>query len=173
MIEFMEQNLPEVQEVQEEQTGFVVDSDSKAEWCLEKIREAQAEKEKWRRFYADRLEQIEKDADATIERMQEFLRVYFDSVPHKQTRTQQSYQLPSGKLVFKHQAPEYTVKDDELLPWLKDNGMIGYIKTKESPNWAELKKTLRPAGEQMATADGEIVPGITVTERPDIFKVEV
>ena len=45
-------------------------------------------------------------------------------------------------------------------------------------NWSELKKELtviwnEDGGQTIVNADGLIVPGITVTERPDVFKVEV
>ena len=49
------------------------------------------------------------------------------------------------------------------------------VKTKESADWKELKKELKvaPDGKSMVTADGEIVPGITVIEREPKFTVSV
>ena len=153
---------------------FEVDDDRKAEWCLEKIREAENEKEKWRAYYADRLEKICREQDATIERMRGYLQAYFDTVPHKATKTQESYQLPSGKLVWKQQAPEYEKDEALILAWLKANGEEQYVKVKEAVDWAELKKRLEICGEQAAfTETGEIVPGIIVAEREPVFKVEV
>ena len=35
---------------------------------------------------------------------------YFKTVPHKKTKTQEAYQLPSGKLILKKQEPEPTVQ---------------------------------------------------------------
>jgi hypothetical protein len=42
-------------------------------------------------------------------------------------------------------------------------------------DWAGLKKvvTVTPDGAHVATDDGEIIPGVTVTPRPDVFKVEM
>ena len=173
-----DEELLEVLE-EEEQITFVVDDDQKAEWCLAKIREAEAEKQRWKEFYEDRLAKVNAAEDAKIERMRFFLEQYFRTVPHKETKTQQSYQLPSGKLVLKHQAPEVERDDDQLIPWLRENYEGDYVKTKESVDWSALKKAFQDdeligvIGENYVTHDGEIIPGITVTERPDVFKVEV
>ena len=87
----------------------------------------------------------------------------------------QRYQLPSGKLVYKKQAPEIKHDDEAILAWLYENSQAPetYIEYKETLKWGELKKVLQVAGNGMATSDGEMIPGITVTERPDVFKVEV
>ena len=159
----------------EEERRFTVDDDQKAEWCLEKIREAEAEKDKWKKFYADRLEKINNEQDATIERMRHYLEQYFLTVPHKVTKTQESYQLPSGKLVVKQHGPTFEHDDDQILEWLWANSLKPetYIEIKEKLKWADLKKVLKVAGNGMATEDGEVVPGITVTEHEPEFRVEV
>ena len=169
---------------EEEQLTFVVDDDQKAEWCMEKIREAEAEKERWKTFYADRLDKICKAEDAKIERMKFFLEQYFRTVPHKQTKTQESYALPSGKLTVKQKGPQYDVDDSVLVPWLKENGYDEYVKTKETANWAELKKIVEVCDyehdgvEEKAVGifqgdNGFIVPGVSVTFRDPEFQVEV
>ena len=93
-------------------------------------------------------------------------------VPKKVSRTQASYELPSGKLVLKAQEPAYEQKEDEVLPWLKTS-LPEFVKVKESADWMKLKKQLKigPDGKSMITADGEVVPGITVTEREPKFTV--
>ena len=157
---------------EDEQITFIVDDDQKADWCLEKIREANAEKERWTAFYMDRLKKLCDAEDARIQRMEFLLQQYFRTVPHKETKTQQSYALPSGKLVYKRQQPEWTHDDSVLLPWVMEN-VPNMVKVKESVDWAELKKELSVVGDAIVNADGLIVPGVTVMERPDVFKVEV
>lgn len=161
--------------VTEEEAGFQVTDDQTAEWCLKKIREANEEKQRWKEYYDEQLRKICTREDSRIAFMEMKLRDYFGSVPHKQTKTQESYQLPGGKLVLKDQGPKYDQDDEKLVPWLKANKMTDLVKVKESANWAELKKMLKetPDGTGMMTGDGEIVPGITVTERPKKFVVEV
>lgn len=158
----------------EEEAGFQVDNDQKAEWCLRKIKEEQAEVSRWKAFYAEQLRRLEERSQYRIGFFEDKLKMYFSMVPHKESRTQSSYQLPGGKLVYKRQAPEIVRNDAQLLPWVKAN-QPEMVKVSEAVDWASLKKSLsinEDLGMAM-TEEGEIVPGITVNERPDIFKVEV
>lgn len=162
---------------------FTVDNDMKAEWVLNKIRHIRAEQkketdelERQMQFYRDQMEIIGKQADDEVAWFESMLTEYFASRMEdgftKATKTQITYKLPTGKLILKHQAPEYERKDDELLPWLKEN-RPDLVKVTESANWAELKKTVKVVGDSVVTKDGEVVPGVKVTEREDKFEVEV
>ena len=153
---------------------FRVTDDKAAEWCIRKIREAQNEKQRWRDYYAEQQRKIDQEADNSIGYFEALLADYFETVPHKRTKTQESYQLPGGKLVRKQQAPEYQRDDATLLPWMKTNAPE-LIKVTESADWAALKKQLviAPDGETVATEDGEIVPGVKAVHRPDVFRVEM
>lgn len=167
---------PEEQpEAQEEPEGFHVTDDRGAEWCMKIIREANAEKAKWTDFYQAQLKKICDREDSRIAYMEAKLAEYFARIPHKVTKTQESYQLPSGKLIVKRQGPEVTRDDEAIMGWLYENSQRPeeYINIKETLNWAKLKKCLKVSGDRMTTDDGEVIPGITVTERPDKFVVEV
>ena len=159
--------------VTEEEAGFQVDDDQKAEWCIRKIQEAKKEMMDWIDFYVAQTDKVKDKCERRIQFFEYKLMQYFGSVPHKQTKTQESYQLPSGKLVLKKQTPDFERDDELILAWLKANDENQYVKTKETVDWSELKKTLTIVGEQVAGETGEIIPGIIVTERPDVFKVEV
>lgn len=169
-----EQMLCEIVNVGEE-NRFRVSDDKSAEWCLTKIREARQEAEKWKEHYRLQMEKVQKEAADTVAFFEGLLSEYFDTVPHKETKTQQSYSLPSGKLVRKQQQPQFTTDDAALVPWLKSNAMTELIKVKESADWAALKKlvTVTPDGESVMDENGEVVPGVVVTQRPDVFKVEM
>ena len=179
----MEELQNEELALSEEEVRFVVDDDQKAEWCIRKIAEAKKEMMDWIEFYVAQTDKVKDRCERRIQFFEMKLEQYFGSVPHKVTKTQESYQLPSGKLVVKKQAPEYERDDALILAWLKANDEDRFVKTKESVDWAELKKKidvlqLTAGDEQVAeqvvfTETGEVVPGITVTERPDVFKVEV
>ena len=162
---------------------FEVDNDMKAEWVLSKIRRIRADQKKetdeldrQMQFYRDQADIVNKKADDEVAFFESMLTEYFASRMEdgftKSTKTQISYKLPTGKLVLKKQAPEYERKDDELLPWLKAN-RPDLVKVTESANWAELKKSVKINGENVVTADGEVVPGVKVTVREDKFEVEV
>lgn len=169
-----EEAMPQTEEKGNE--GFRVENDQQAEWCLRKIREAKAEKERWLEHYKAASKKAEEDAERTIAFFSGKLEEYFYQVPHKDTKTQSSYTLPGGKLVRKAQLPKFSTDNAELIPWLKDNFMFDYVKeeTVESVNWAELKKTVTvtPDGLHVMNEDGEIIPGVTVEQRPDVFVVQ-
>ena len=158
--------------ISEEESRFTVDDDQKAEWCLRKIREANEEAEKFTEFYTEQMRKVLKRRDSRIAFFEEKLKPYFTMVPKKETKTQLSYPLPSGKLVLKKQAPEFTRDDEQLLPWVREN-LPEYVKVKYSVDWANMKKQLTIVGDNVADPYGEIVPGIRVTERPPEFMVEV
>jgi hypothetical protein len=149
--------------------------DFDAEYLMRRIREADEQYERFEAWYTHMMQKAKEARDRTVEWAERNLRTYFETaeLPKKQTKTQQSYQLPSGTLILKKQEPKYDTDDEKLVPWLKANQKTDLIKVKEEANWKELKKQLQnaPDGLSMVTEDGEIVPGITVTPREDKFTV--
>jgi len=160
----------------EERKPFIVDDDQKAEWCIDQIKKKKEELAKWQAHYEELFDRVRKTIESDILWFEGSLKGYFFQVSGdgftKETKTQESYALPSGKLVMKRQEPEFVRNDEQVLEWLHANNPE-FIKVKESVDWAGLKKTLVVSGETMVTEDAEVVPGITVASRPDIFKVEV
>lgn len=164
--------MSEMAEKFEEQEEVICLDDMSAEMLLRQIEEANAECDRMVSWYKTMIERVQAKRDNTVAWAENSLRGYFEMVPKKTSKTQQSYELPSGKLVLKAQDPEYKTNDAELVPWLKAN-WPEFVKTKESSDWMNLKKQLKatPDGKGMITADGEIVPGITVTAREPKFTV--
>ena len=154
---------------------FTVTDDAAAEWCMKKIKEAEADRAMWKAHYEAQMEKVNKAADESINYFTAKLEEYFANVPHKATKTQESYTLPGGKLIRKKQQPKFETDDEALVPWLEENFMSQLVKVKKSADWAALKKvvSVTPDGEHVATDEGEIIPGVTVTQRPDVFKVEM
>ena len=154
---------------------FTVTDDAAAEWCMKKIRKIEADRAMWKAHYETQMEKVNKAADDDVAYFTAKLEEYFASVPHKATKTQESYTLPGGKLIRKKQQPKFETDDEALVPWLEDNFMGQLVKVKKSADWAALKKvcSVTPDGEHVATDEGEIIPGVTVTQRPDVFKVEM
>ena len=155
--------------------SFVVDDDRKAEWVLEQIRNRKQEKEKWKAHYDSMYRAVAFECDKDIAKFSSWLEDYLNKQIEaglaKKTPTQLNYKLPSGKLVRKCQEPEYDLDDAAIIKWLKANSPE-FIKVKEEVAWNDLKKTLVVDGDQMVTEYAEVVPGIKVHAREDIFKVE-
>ena len=169
----MSELLKELEPVEEPKEGFVCDSDQKAEWCMLQIRRAQAEKEGWKAHYADALKSVTATCDETIARMEQFLYGYFLTVPHKRTKTEENYPLPSGKIMLKAQNTTFEYDDAALIEWLKKNGHADLVKTKEAVDWDGLRGTLSVVGEVVADDAGEIIPCITAVEHEPAFKVQL
>ena len=165
---------------------FVVDNDMKAEWCLSKIRTAKknAEREieeltRQMEFYKARMDQVQQEYEEERNFFQEMLLPYFNNRVEsgfaKESKTQVSYPLPTGKLLLKHREPEYDykTKQKEAIEWLKKNDGKQFIKVKEELDWKALKATVTVSGNGVCNEGGEVIPGITVTNREDEFIVEV
>ena len=156
-----------------ESDGFVIDTDAKAEWALKKIREARADRDKWVAWYTDKIAEIKAQTDFDTMNLENMLAEYFATVPHKKTKTQESYKLPGGKLVLKTQNPEYNRDDARVIDWLKKNGQAQFVKIEEKLDWAALKGATAVFDGHIVTEDGEIIDGVEVINRDAKFVVEV
>lgn len=166
----------------QEKEGWQITDALAADWALDKIREAKAEyaqkemivKEKIRQLQ-EWLEKEREKRDRTVNFFTAKLQDYFETAPKRRTKTQEVLELPSGTLRKKYPAPEFVRDDEALLKWIKANKINAhlYIRVKETPDWANFKKTVKVAGEQVVDENGEIVEGIRVVERPPVFEVEV
>lgn len=149
-----------------------VEGDMEADKLIKEIREAEETKSFWKSYYQEKLKEVNETCDVIINNNKQRLRLYFDSVPHKKTATQEKYMLPSGKLVLKDQEPDYNRDDKAVIKFLKANGGEKFVKVKEELDWSGLKKTLLIAGETAANEDGIPIPGIKVIERDRAFTIE-
>lgn len=84
-----------------ESDRFVIDSDAKADWALRKIREQREDAARWRAYYLAQIAKAEESAQQTEAFFMALLERYFATVPHRSTKTQDAYDLPSGKLLRK------------------------------------------------------------------------
>jgi hypothetical protein len=99
---------------------------------------------------------------------------YFATVPHKATKTQETYRLLSGVLKMKRGGVTMKQDDVRLLEHLKATGASDMITITEKPKWGEFKKRLQIIGDQVVdTTTGEIVDGVEVIEKPDVFTIDV
>ena len=175
--EIYEADLEE--EMRTEEQEFTIDSDEMAEWALKKVLAAKrekdrltalvdAERESLDRKQADIDKRYENDTSYLLFKLSE----YFKTVEHKETKTQESYQLLSGKLVFKKPAQKLEQDKGALLEWCKENAPE-YVKTEQSVEWGQIKKCMKIVGEQVIyDATGEIVQGVAVTETAGTFDVK-
>jgi len=164
-----------------ETEGFTVKDDKAAEWALSKIREEAAELARMEILcqnmidtYKSKIEKANKDYEQHTSWLRSQLQQYFETVPRKATKTQETYTLPSGKLKKKFGGVDYIKDDEKLLQWVKDNGGTeNYVQVKETVKWAELKETITVKGAEAIDSDGEVIPGIKIETKPDKFEIEL
>ena len=155
-----------------EEDGFSIKDDRSAEYALKRIRETQEEVEKFREYYDAQIRKMQERADGIKGFYMGHLQKYFNGVPHKTTKTQESYDLPSARLVFKQQKPEFVRDEDLMLKFIHENELVGYLKVKESVDWAEMKKACEVIGEDVYLKfTGEIIPGVKAVAREPKFDV--
>jgi len=157
---------------------WIIKNDVDAEFMLLKLAEARKEAKRYIQTcddmileYTRKIEKKESQLETSSWVLISKLQNYFDGVEHKETKTQETYTLPSGKLKKKYATPVYNRDEAELLKWVKDNKPEA-IKITEAVRWEEVKKDIVIDGEKAITKDGEIVDGINVTYNQEKFIVE-
>ncbi len=165
----------------EQQESWKIENDSQADWALDKIREAQAEYRRFEMVVNDKIAQLQtalaaekEKTESEVSFFQGKLAQYFETVPRKKTKTQETYKLPSGRLVKKYRAPKIVRDNDKLVEWLEQNGMTELVKIQKSPDWATLKNDTEISGEVVVSKHtGEVIPGVTAVPQNPEFKVEI
>lgn len=161
--------------------GFVVDTPTKADWCIQRIAEYEEETARMKEIAEQEIAEIKGRLDDITERNEHQINIlkghllpFFNSVEHKATKTQESYKLLHGTLQFKK--PTIKIKrpdDEELVTYLK-NAAPEFIKTTFSAEWGEFKKLLDVVdGEVINTETGEKIGIITTEEVPGEFNVKI
>lgn len=170
-------------EADQEEQRFVIDSDTKAEWAIRKIAEEQAEHDRLVACCQEEIDRYTARQEAYHQRFENrttnlraMLLLYFGTVPVKETKTQQKYELPSGSLVMKKPSSDFKPDTDKLREWLEAGQMTDYLKTEVSPRWALVKKQLIQTedGDFIFAETGEIMPKgcITIEDKPARFEVK-
>lgn len=166
---------------QPERKEFRIADDGCADWAIRKIKDEKQEYDRIKELGEQQIAAIQDKIDRAKRRYEQNtgyltgkLAQFFNYVPHKKTKTRETYRLLSGNLVLKLGGVKATPDDEKLVPWLKENGYAEFVKTEEKATWGELKKKLNFDNGTMATVaeTGEVVEGITIIQQPDTFVVD-
>lgn len=161
---------------------FRIDNDLKAEWAAKRVAEEEHEAQRIVQICQDQIDFYNArmdEANARLERrsghLRRLLEEYFDTVPHRKTKTLEDYALACGRLVKKKLPISYERDDAAILAWAREIH-TDYIKLEEKLDWAAMKKDLicdDATGECIIGWSGETVPGLRAVARDDVFMVEV
>lgn len=155
--------------------SFDIKDDRAADWALRKIGEIRAETADWVAFYDRKKEAIQEENAGREAFFLARLAEYFRTQPHKVTKTQESYPLPSGKLVDKTQQPTYEKDPEKLLAYARV-ACPEAVKVKEELDWQCLKGRIGAVystGEAIDSETGEVIPGLRVVPRDPVFQVQL
>lgn len=174
--EFTEGLIP----AEEGTEGWKITNDSAADWAVRKVKEEEAEYARLNALAHDRIAEINMQVEAAEKRMQSKtaylkskLAEYFGTVPHRETKTQEQYQLLSGKLVFTKPKATFEKDGNTLLAYLKESGYTEYIQTVEKPMWEDFKKNLAIMdGKVINQGTGEIVEAVRIAVSDAKFEVK-
>lgn len=161
-------------------TAFEIDNDVTADLMLREVVKNNQERDRLMKLADDMIGQYQAhkaSIAAEFEHKNEWnltaLRNYFAKVEKRETKTQASYRLLSGRLVQKKRQPTYIWNESELTAWASANAPeFVQERTTKYLDWAWLKKELTVTdGQAYFTGTGEAIP-VTVEDRPDEFIVE-
>ena len=167
---------------EEQQEGFKIDSDSKAEWAVKRIKEAEREQNRLLALVDEEraeldvrekeiLDNYAKKTDGLKALLEEYLRAQYAKEEARETNTQITYQLLSGKLVYKKSGLELKQNEDVLVNWCKEH-LPDAIKVTYKPKWAEIKKNIKVVdGIPVYAPTGEVVDGVEETYVASKFNV--
>ena len=162
-----------------ENSGYVIDDDKKADWALEKIRQEREERDRLINLAKEKIDHYEQEISAIANRcetrtsyLQSQLAAYFETVKHRKTKTQEKYSLLNGSLVKKYGGYKYDYDDDTFVDYLKNN-YPQLVTVIERPQWGEFKKIteLTAEGDIINTETGEVLGFIKAAKKPDEFRV--
>lgn len=162
-----------------EEQKFRIENKDQANWAMRKI--AAIERGRSESHAAAQLE---------IGRIQDWLageekradqgRVFFDFLLEDYHRRHlvdnpkaKTIKLIHGELQLRAQQPEL-IKDEKLLLDWADKNRPEFVKREPKLEWGEFKKVLKfEKGKAIDQTSGEIVPAITVIERPEKFSIKL
>ena len=163
---------------------FIVDSDIKADWAVNAIKEAEEERDRLIMLAEAKIEQLQEqiaDIKARCDRenayLYSMLDEYMSGCKVRETKTQSTYKLLSGTLVRKKEQHNIVKPEGEAMKSLIEFVRVSYpelIKSTytEAVDWAVLKKHLKTGDGVVTTDDGELVECLTVEDVPESFSIK-
>lgn len=160
-----------------EERNFTIENDRSADWAIKTIAEAEAERDRLIDLaneqineLKERINELKEKCDRDTAYLKSCLYEYFVKVPHKNTKTQETYKLLSGSLVFKKPSQKISHDDEKLIEYLDGTE---FVETKKSLNWSEYKKVLTISyGEVINSETGEIIEACSVEDVPGSFDIK-
>lgn len=159
--------LDNVEIMSEEEEAYSIKDDNEADKAIERIKKLRASKDRLVKLFNERVEDMKIALDNHIKAItnkEEFYSIHIksfigmknDSDMRITKSGSRIYDLISGKVTLKKSVKfNYDNNNEEFIKFIKDCNMP-YIKSKESVDWAEMKKNVIVEN-GMVIADGGII----------------
>lgn len=159
--------------------GFTVTDDTTAEWALERMREHTAEVARIKANAEEAIDRIRSKADhdcaqsaRRIDYLHTLLVDYRRQLEEQDPSLPKTYRLPSGNLKRRAGSESVQIADpDAFIEWARD-GRLDLLRLTPAKDAIKRATTVTEDG-TLVSADGEVLPGVTITRGPDSYSVEV
>lgn len=179
-------DLKALPDKEENNSGFVVDNDSKATWYMRKIKQMKKKQQENEELAEEQMAEIKAELaevkawldeengklDNNIGFMENKLELYAYQLKEAD-RELKTYRLPFGSLVFRKPRDKWEYDEEKLLDFAEAN-LADVVKTVKKVDKRQLKKKVQAVdGRAIIKETGEIVEGVKITERPEEFRIDV
>jgi len=166
------------QQPEETKQKFKISDLNQASWAFRKIAAFEKKQEEIDALANMEIGRIKEWKDKELESIQKSIR-FFEGLlglylmELRELDQKAKVTTPYGTVSTRKQKPQWQIKDDELLGWLKENNHEDLIRTKEEPALAIMQTTFKIVGESVVDiATGELVAGIRIIEQDDKIVVK-
>ena len=179
-------NLEAVKDTGEKNNGFIVDDDSKATWCMRKIKHMKENKRENKELAEEQIAEIRKEIAEVESWLEDENGKLDDNIGFMENKLEhyarqlreddpdlKTHKLPFGSIKFRSQRPKWNYDDEKLLEFSEIN-LSEVVKVEKKVDKRELKKRLDVAGDRAVVKEtGQIVEGIEIIDRPEKLKIDV
>lgn len=146
-----------------------------ADACIQKIENWERYRKYWLDWYAKKIEQVNEKCDRNIEWQKRKLRFFFKFVPHRNTKSFEAFDLPSGRLTMPFPKKKMVPDKASILARFEKDGDEEFIKVKKDVDWDGYRKRLyiNDDGSVIDKETGEIVSDVSVEESEPEFSVTI
>lgn len=140
--------------------------DMDADECFKKIRNIERYRQFWLDYYQKKIDEVNNRCDNNIAFQNRKLRDFFNTVPHRSTKTMEAYDLPNGRISMTFATQKLVPNKDAIIKRFEENGDDEFIKTKtvRELDWSKYKSRLfiSENGDVLDRETGEIITDVAV-----------
>ena len=149
-------------------------TDMDADACVQKISNIERFRSFWLDYYKKKIDEVNAKCDNNVAYQKRKLRYFFNTVPHRSTKTMEAYDLPSGRISVSFAKPTLVPDKAAILKRFIDSNEREFVKVKEELDWSGYKSRLfiSDSGDVLDKETGEIISDVSVEVSEPNFSVK-